>query len=87
MAQLKESAALRRECWRVLDLFSGLGKSLPERNLWIPWAAPAPSTLTLHWCHCPRFGLLFFDRFLEGIFSIFDDFRPSLGTPQISQNR
>ena len=29
----KESAALHRECWRALNLFSVLGKSLPERNL------------------------------------------------------
>ena len=70
----QQSAALRRECWRALDLFSVLGKSLPERNLWIPWAARVPP-------HSPRYGLysllffgLFFDRFLEGLFLIFDDF-------------
>ena len=87
MASPGKSAALRRECWRVLDLLSGLGKSLPERNLWIPWAAPAPSTLTMNVSHCLLFCLLFFDQFLERIFSIFDDFRPSLGTPKITKNR
>ena len=83
----KESAALRRECWRALDLFSGLGKSLPERNLWIPWAARLPPTLTRNWRYCLFFCFLFFDRFLEGIFSIFGDFRPSLGTPKITKNQ
>ena len=82
----KESAALRRECWRVLDLFSGLAKSLPERNLWIPWAARLPPTLTRNWLPCLLFFVFFLDRFLEGLFSIFGDFRPSLGTPKIIKN-
>ena len=82
---LNKSAALRRECWRPLDLFSRLGKSLPERNLWIPWAARWPPTLTLDWCHCLLFCNLFFNRFLECHFLIFGDFRPSLGTPQNHQ--
>ena len=83
----EQSAALRRECWRALNLFSGLGKSLPERNLWIPWAEPLPPTLTPYWLPRLFFFILFFDRFLEGLFSIFDDFRPSLGIPKITKNR
>ena len=82
-----KSAALRRECWRALNLLSGLGKSLPERNLWIPWAARLPPTLTLNGLPRLFFFVLFFDRFLEGTFSIFDDFRPSLGTPKITKNQ
>ena len=83
----QQSAALRRECWRVLNLFSGLAKSLPERNLWIPWAARLPSTLTTYGLPRLFFFVLFFDRFLEGTFSIFGDFRPSLGTPKITKNQ
>ena len=61
----QQSAALRRECWRALDLLSGLGKSLPERNLWIPWAARLPPTLTLYGLCRLLFSFLFFDRFLS----------------------
>ena len=32
----QQSAALRREYWRALNLFSVLGKALPERNLGFP---------------------------------------------------
>ena len=59
---------------RALDLFSGLGKSLPERNLWIPWAARVPPHSTPDVPHCLLFFGLFLDRFLEGLFSIFGDF-------------
>ena len=69
-----QSAALRRECWRALNLFSVLGKSLPERNLWIPWAARVPPHSPRNVPHCLLFFGLFFDRFLEGLFSIFGDF-------------
>ena len=69
------------------DLFSGLGKTLPERNPWIPWAVRLPSFFTPYGCGRLFFFVIFFDRFLEGLFSIFGDFRPSMGTPKITKNR
>ena len=62
-------------------------KSFLSRNLAFLLAARWPPTLATDWCHRLLFCLFFFDRFLEGIFSIFVHFWASLGTPKIIKNR
>ena len=81
-----QSAALRRECWRALDLFSVLGKSLPERNLGFlglrDGRRPSPET--------GEVGSFFASFFSIGFWRLFFDFgdvRLSLWTPKIFKNR
>ena len=58
-----------------------------SRNLAFLLAARWPPTLAPDCRHRLLFCLLFFDRFLEGIFSIFVHFWLPLGTPKIIKNR
>ena len=64
-----------------------MAKTFLSRNLAFLLAARWPPTLAPDCRHRLLFCLLFFDRFLEGIFSIFTHFGASLGTPKIIKNR
>ena len=62
-----------------------IAKIFLSRNLAFLLAARRPPHSTPDWCHRLLFCLLFFNRFLEGIFSIFAYFWHSLGTPKSSK--
>ena len=64
-----------------------MAKTFLSRNLAFLLAARRPPHSTTDWCHRLLFCLLFFDRFLGGIFSIFVHFWLPLGTPKIIKNR
>ena len=64
-----------------------MAKTFLSRNLAFLLAARWPPHSTSNGRHRLLFCLLFFDRFSEGIFSIFAYFWPSLGTPKIIKNR
>ena len=62
-------------------------KTFLSRNLAFLLAARRPPHSTIHWGDRLLFCLLFFDRFLEGIFLNFAHFWPPLGIPKIIKNR
>ena len=61
-------------------------KTFLSRNLAFLLAARSPPTLTTDCLSRLLFCLRLFDRFLEGMFSIFAHFWPSLGTQKIVKN-
>ena len=81
----QQSAALRRECWRALDLFSVLGKSLPERNLWIPWAARRRRTQPPTGIIAFFFSTFFSIDFWKAFFRFLVIFEPPWGPPKSSK--